>query len=123
MFQNCFDEVFGLGARDEYCGRDVEEESVKLLLAGDVLDGFVEQTAIDVFLVESFLTGCEFAVGIREEGDAGHLQGVEEEKFGVASGHVPKMRVDGELCGGSGECLAEIHWQVARSLLLFDREC
>ena len=111
VFQDCFDEVFGLRAWDEYRGRDLEEKSVELLLASDVLDGFVEQAAMEVFLIQGFLTRCEFAVGIGEEGDAGYLQGVGEKKFGVARGRVPKMRVYGELCGGSGECLAEIHWQ------------
>jgi hypothetical protein len=114
--------VLRLRARDEYGRRDLEEESVELLLTGDVLDRLVKQAAIDVFLVESYLVRCEFAVGMREEGDSGYLKGVEEKKFRVARGCVAKVRVDGELCGGSGECLAEIHWRVARSLFLFDRE-
>ena len=41
-----FDEVLGLGARDEDGGRDVEGEAVELLLAGDVLDGLVGEATL-----------------------------------------------------------------------------
>ncbi len=54
-FEDGFDEVFGFGARDEDGGRDFQGEAVELLLAGDVLDGFVAQTAGDVFFVEGVL--------------------------------------------------------------------
>ena len=40
-----FDEVFGFGAGNEDGGGDVEREAVELLLAGDVLDGFVGEAA------------------------------------------------------------------------------
>ncbi len=49
------------------------------------------------------------SVGVGEEGDAGDLQGVEEEEFGVARGVVAEVRIGGELCGGGGEGLAEGH--------------
>ncbi len=47
-----FDEVLGLGAGDEDGGGDVEGEAVELLLAGDVLDGFVVQAAGDASFVD-----------------------------------------------------------------------
>ena len=46
-FEDGFDEVLGLGAGDEDGGGDLEGEAVELLLAGDVLDGFVVQAARD----------------------------------------------------------------------------
>ena len=50
-----FDEVLGLGARDEDGGSDLKSETVELLLAGDVLDGFVLEAAGDEGFVESFV--------------------------------------------------------------------
>ena len=65
-FQDGFDEVLGLGARDEDGRGDVEGEAVELLLAGDVLDGFVVQAAGDVVFVAALLAGGEFAVWVGE---------------------------------------------------------
>ena len=56
-FQDGFDEVLGFGARDEDGGGDFQCETVELLLAGDVLDGFVAQAAGDVVFVEGALVG------------------------------------------------------------------
>ena len=108
-FQDGFDEVLGFGAWDEDGGRDVEGEAVELLLAGDVLDGFVVQAARDGLFRRRCVGGGEFAVGMGDEGDAGDLQGVEEEEFGVAIGSGVEVRVAGELCCGYGEGFAECH--------------
>ena len=42
-----FDEMLGLGTRDEDGRGDAEVEAVELLLAGDVLDRFVGDAAED----------------------------------------------------------------------------
>jgi hypothetical protein len=42
-----FDEVLGFGPGDENGGGDVQCEAVELLLAGDVLDGFAGEAALD----------------------------------------------------------------------------
>src|SRR5882757_2717071 len=97
------------GARDEDGGRDFQGEAVELLLAGDVLDGLVVQTAADAVFVRGALTGAEFVIGVGDEGDARDLQDVEEEQFGVAGGCSAEMLVAGELCGGNGESLAKSH--------------
>ena len=55
--ENCFDKVLGLGAGDEDSGSDLEWEAIKLLLAGDVLDGLVFQAAGDVGFVEGLIGG------------------------------------------------------------------
>src|SRR3981189_598914 len=102
-FEDGFDEVFGFGARDEDGGSDFECEAVELLLPGDVLDGFVAQTAGDAVFVCSALVGAECAAGVGNEGGAGDLQGVKEEEFGVAGGGVAEVLVGVELCGGNGE--------------------
>ncbi len=54
-----FYEMLGFGARDEDGGGDFEGEAVELLLAGDVLDGFVFQAAGDVGFVKGFVGGGE----------------------------------------------------------------
>jgi hypothetical protein len=102
--QDGFDQVLGFWARDEDVGGDLQEEAVELLLAGDVLDGLVLQAAGDEGVVVGLVLGGEFAVGMREEGDARELQGVEEEEFGVAGGGGVEVFISGELscCGGEG---------------------
>ena len=79
-----FDEVFGFGARDKDGGRDAEGEAVELLLAGDVLDGFVGEAAVDGGVVGGLLTGGEEAVGVGEVVGARDSERVEEEDEGVA---------------------------------------
>ena len=108
-FEDGLDEVLGLGAGDEDGGADVQRESIELLLAGDVLDGLVTQAAGDASFVVGLLAGREFAGGVSDHGDARNLQSVEEEQLGVASGGVAEARIGGELCGGSGDGLAEGH--------------
>ena len=100
--------MLGLGAWDEDGRGDVEEEAVKLLLAGDVLDGLVVQAAGDGVFVDGLLAGGEFSVGVGEERDAGDLQDVEEQEFGVASGVISKVRISDELCSSGGECLRRV---------------
>jgi hypothetical protein len=78
--------VLGFGAGDEDGGSDVEGERVKLLLAGDVLDGFVGEAAANEVVVRGLLFGSEGAVGVRVERGASEAGGVEEENEGVAVG-------------------------------------
>ena len=107
--QNGFNKQFGLGAGNEDGGADVEEKAVKLLLAGDVLNGFVVQSTADGVCVGGLLLCGELARGVGEEGDAGNLQDMEQQKFGVAAGLVADMLACGELCGGVDEGLQEGH--------------
>jgi len=58
--------VFGLGTRDEDRRCDAECEPVELLLAGDVLDGFVGETAEDEAIVCGLLARSEGAIGVGE---------------------------------------------------------
>jgi hypothetical protein len=84
--EDCFDEVFGFGAGDEDGRGDVEGERVKLLFAGDVLDGFVGKAAGDEGFVGGGLFGGEREVGVGVVRGAGEVGGVEEEDEGVARG-------------------------------------
>jgi hypothetical protein len=95
-----FDEVFGFGARDEGVWRDAEGQAVELLLAGEVLQGFVRGAAVGEFVEALELGGGEFGIGVGEEPGAVAVEEVECEGFGVAAG-------DG-VCGG-GEGFAERH--------------
>ena len=63
--------MLGLGSRDEDGSGDVEDEAVKLLPAGDVLDGLAVQAAGDGVFVEGLLAGSKFSVGVGQEGDRG----------------------------------------------------
>ncbi len=105
--------MFGFGARDEDGGSDFQYETVELLLAGDVLDGFVAQAARDAVFVGGALAGGEFVIGVGDEGDARDLQGVEEEEFRVACRGVAEVLVAGELCSSNGESLAKSHGVLA----------
>ena len=101
--------MLGLGTRDEDGRADVESEAVELLLARDVLDGLVAESAGDAAFVEGLLVRSEFLVGVSEESRSGDLEGVEEKKLSVAGGRGVEIRVSGELGGGSGNGLAEGH--------------
>jgi hypothetical protein len=107
--QDGFDEVLGLRARDEDGRGDVESEAIELLLACDVLDGLVAESAGDAAFVEGLLVRGELVVGVSDESSSGDLESVEEKKFSVACGCGAEMRVGGELGEGSGNSLAEGH--------------
>lgn len=104
-----FDEMLGLGARNEDGGRDEEIEAVELLVAGNVLDGFVAEAASEALPVEGLLLRGELAGGVREERGAGDLERVEEKKLGVVAGLGAEVRVGVELVRGKGEGFAESH--------------
>ena len=99
--------MLGFGAGDEDGGSDVEGERVKLLLAGDVLDGFVGEAAGDEGFVGGGLVAGEGAVGVGVESGAGEAGSVKEEDEGVAVGVGAEVGGRVELCGGVGECGAE----------------
>ena len=111
--------MLGLGSWDEDGRGDVEEEAVKLLPAGDVLDGLVVQAASDGVFVDGLLAGGEFSVGVGPERDAWNLQDVEEQELGVKSGVISKVRISDESCSSGGECLSEGH---QRRLARFEQE-
>src|SRR5207302_9073129 len=108
-FQGRFDEMLGLGARDENRGGDFQAETVELLLAYDVLHGLVAETAGDAGVVGGTLGLTELVVGVSDEGDAWDLQGVKQQEFRVAYGGVAEMLVLSKLGGGNGESLANSH--------------
>ena len=99
--------MLGFGAGDEDGGSDVEGERVKLLLAGDVLDGFVGEAAANEVVVRGLLFGSEGAVGVGVERGAAEARGVEEQDEGVAGCVGAEVGGRVELCGGVGECGAE----------------
>jgi hypothetical protein len=107
--QDGFDEVLGLGSRDEGRGGDFEVEAEELLLAGDVLERLVAEAAVEERLVGGALLGREGTVGMSEEGGAVDLEEMEEQEFGVARGLLAEVRTCGEQGGGVGEGLAEVH--------------
>jgi hypothetical protein len=59
-----FDEMLGLGARDEDGRGDKEIKAVELLVAGDVLDGLVAEAAREDLPLEGLLLGGELAGGV-----------------------------------------------------------
>jgi len=63
--QNRLDEVFGFRARDEDGWGDVEVETVELLLAGDVLDGFAGSAAVNTLPVGELF--CQLTVRVCEK--------------------------------------------------------
>jgi hypothetical protein len=99
-----FDEMLGLGARDEDGGGDVESEAVELLFAGDVLKVLVGEAAVDCGFVGGLLDRCEGAIGVGIEGGTGDPERVEEEDEGVAGGVGAEVgrRVELSSCAGEG---------------------
>jgi hypothetical protein len=98
--------MFGFGAGNEDCGRDVEREAVELLLARDVLDGFVGEAAKDAAVVEGLLAGRQWAGGIGVDCGSGDTQGVEQQEQRVALGVGAEVGGGFELGCGSGESFA-----------------
>jgi len=76
--------VLGFGARDEDGRRDLEGETIELLLAGDVLDGFVGEAAEDEVVVAGLLVRGEEARGVGVEFGAGDCEGVQQQQERVA---------------------------------------
>jgi len=72
--QNRFDEVLGFRARDEDGWGDVEVEAVELLLADDVLDGFVGGAAVNTLPVEEGIFFSQLAVRVRKKLSAAHTE-------------------------------------------------
>lgn len=87
-----FDEVLGFGAGDEDGGSDAKGEAEELLLAGDVLDGFVGEAAGDGGVVGGLLLRCEDAVRVGVELGAVDAEGVEQKGEGVAGGGFAQVR-------------------------------
>jgi hypothetical protein len=90
--EDCFDEVFRLGAGDEDGGGDVEGEAVELLLTGDVLDGLVGEAAEDEAVVLRLLVRREAAGWVGVEFGARDAERVQEEQQRVAGGAVAQVR-------------------------------
>jgi len=95
-----FDEEFGLGAGDEGVGGDTEHEAEELLVAGDVLEGFLGGAAGDEGAVGFVQSGREFGVGVGDEPGAVAEEEMGEEGLGLAA-------IDAG--GGFGEGFAEGH--------------
>jgi hypothetical protein len=95
-----FDEMFGLGARDEDVGGDAEGEAEELLMAGEVLEGLVRGAAGDEGAEGFEGGGIDGVVRVGEEPGTIAVEGVGEEGFGFAAGDVH---------GGFEEGVAEGH--------------
>ena len=98
--ENGFNEELGFGAGDEGVGGDAEVEAVELLVAGEVLDGFLGGAAGDEGAVGAKEGGGELGVGVGDEPGAVAEEEVCEEGLGLAA-------IDGG--GGFGEGFAESH--------------
>ena len=101
-FEDGFDEVLGLGARDEDVGRDAQGEAEELLRAGEVLEGMLGSAAGDEGPEGVEVGGGQVIVGVGEKPGAVAMQDVGEQGLSVAAG-------DGG--GGFEECVAESHGQ------------
>jgi len=116
--EDCFDEVFRLWAGDEDGWGDVEGEAVELLLAGDVLDGLVDEAAGDCGFVGGLFGGGESAAGIGVKLGACDVERVQEQDERVAGGVGAEVGGRVELGGGAGEGFAEgvvsCQWSVLR---------
>ena len=95
-----FDEVLGLGARDEDVGCDAEGEAEELLRAGEVLERMLRGAAGDERAEGVEVSGGEVVVSMGEEPGAIAVEDVGEQGLGVAAR-------DG--CGGFEEGVAECH--------------
>ena len=76
------------GTRDENGGGDTEGVAVELLLAGDVLDGFVGEAAEDCGFVRDLLVGRQDAGWVGVEFGARDAERVQEEQQRVARGAI-----------------------------------
>ena len=84
LVDDCLDELLGLGARDEDGGRDAQRERVELLLAGDVLDRLIGETALNQRVVRGLLRWREREFGFGELCGMGDSQRVAQQKRGIA---------------------------------------
>jgi hypothetical protein len=95
-----FDEVLGLGARNEDVGGDAEGEAEELLRSGEMLERFLLSAAGDDG-AEGVEVKCgKVVVGMGEQPGTVSMEDVREQGFGVAAG-------DGG--GGFEESVAKSH--------------
>ena len=103
--KDSFNEMLCLRTGNQ-CGRgDIEGQAEELLLAGDVLDGFVTEPPRDGTLVERDLSRLEHAVRMRQQGSPIHPKDVQKQELRIAIGLVAKVEAGGELVGGESQCL------------------
>lgn len=81
-----FDEMLGFGAGYEDVGRDAEGEAEELLRAGDVLQRFLRGAAAGEGPEGFEIFGGEIVFDVGEQPGAVMMEGVGEERFGVAAG-------------------------------------
>jgi hypothetical protein len=98
-----FDEVFGLGARDEDGGSYEEVEAIELLMAGDVLDGLLGDATLNGVGEGGLLGGGERTIWFGVELGSGDVEGVEQEQQGIALGGAIRGRDGFELRGGGAQ--------------------
>ncbi len=65
QLQHGFDQMLGLGAGNQHCGRHHEVEPPKLLMSGDVLRRHAGCALGEHFVVASFFFSREFALRMR----------------------------------------------------------
>jgi hypothetical protein len=106
--QGGFDEVFGFGAGNEDVGCDAEGQAVELARAGDVLDGFAGEAALEESGVLDCGATAEGVCGVGEEPGAVFAGEMEQERFGVEAG-AGGMRACAELLFGVLERFAQGH--------------
>ena len=97
-----FDQVFSFGPRDEDSGCDAQREAVKLLLTGDVLDGFVGEAALDCGFVRSMLGIRQGAVGIGVKLGASDAERMQQQEKCVAGCVGAKVWRCVKLASGAG---------------------
>jgi hypothetical protein len=95
--------VLGLGAGDEDGGRDAQGQAEELLLAGDVLDGFIRKTTANEAVVCRLLLGRERAIRIGVELRAGDAERVQQQRKRIAGGCLTQIGRGFKLRGGAGE--------------------
>ena len=78
-----FDEVLRLGAWDEHVGRDAEWQAVELAHAGDVLDGFAVESALDSIVVALRRRRGNFLVCVGKKPGFVGVEEMEQQRLGI----------------------------------------
>ncbi len=110
-FEGDFDDVFGLGARDQYVGSDFKIQSPEFLMAGEVLRRDAAGSPRDEREISLARRRVEFLLGMRVDLRAVATKRVHQQQFG---GERRRRRFRTfELRDGVGESGANVHCRLA----------
>ena len=117
QFEHGFDDVLGLGARDQHGWRDYEVHAPEFLMSRDVLCGNAASALGKSGIIAAGLFGGEFALGMSVQVGAVAVEGEHEEQFGIYAWG--RNLIFGQAGDGVRQCDLQLHRDISSSVIYF----